>query len=73
MAKRNTLLTGSMAKPLFRYVINARIEYNPFTYPNGQHFNKLFKQYCNKWEKKRLQDDYVWSSAETMNPRVEEN
>jgi hypothetical protein len=70
--KRVILMTGSLRKPLFRYIVGAHITYNPFSYPNGTHFYNSFVKMAQKFENKRLLDDYVWSHKEHMNPRFSE-
>lgn len=59
--KRSKLLTGSLRDPIFRYAISASIVYNPYIRSvNAKHFYDRFIQLASKYDRKKIQDIYVW-------------
>ena len=61
--KRTKLITGSLRDPLFRYVISAKIVYNPFIYKDTKHFYDRFVDVARKFDRNKVQENFTWSTT----------
>lgn len=59
-SKKLKILAGSMRKPQFQYVTAASITHYPYNNDFGKHFNKKFIELCTKFDKKKIQETFVW-------------
>lgn len=60
--KRLKLLTGSLRRPLFRYVQSLYISYYPYNPLPAKHFFDRVLDLCRKYERRRWVDDYSWKA-----------
>lgn len=60
--KRLKLMTGSLRRPLFRYVQSLYISYYPYSPVQGKHFFDRVMELCRKYEKRRWVEEYSWKA-----------
>lgn len=58
--KRIKVFSKSLEKPHFRYVTSAAITYYPQNSDRGQHFYRMFKSMCQKYSRKKIQENFTW-------------
>ena len=60
--KRVRLLTGSLRKPLFRYVQSVYMSRFPYNDDKGKHFFDRMLELCRKYEARRWVEEYSWKA-----------